>query len=57
MTAVHPEEERNYNAVFYFQVGGRDWGTIPLFILIAVLLHLGYWLSQGGWQRLRSRIA
>jgi hypothetical protein len=54
---VHPEEERNYNAVFYFQVGGRDWGTIPLFILIAVLLQLGFWLSQGGWQRLRSRYA
>ena len=55
VTAVHPDEERNYNAVFYFQVGGRDWGTIPLFILIGLLLQLSYWLSQGNLQRFRPK--
>jgi len=56
VTAEHPEEDRNYNAVFYFRVGGRDWGTFPYFILLAVLLQLGYWYSNGGWKRLQERV-
>lgn len=51
VTAELPEEDRYYNAVFYFRVGGRDWGTIPLFIVLAVILQLGYWVSTGGYQR------
>jgi hypothetical protein len=48
VTAQHPDGERRYNAVFYFQVGGADLGTIPLFVGLLVLLQLGYWLSNGG---------
>lgn len=55
VTAEHPFEDRNYNAVFYFQVGGADLGTIPLFIALLILLQLGYWLSSGGYQKLKSR--
>ncbi len=51
VTAELPEEDRYYNAVFYFRVGGRDWGTIPLFIALAFILQLGYWVSTGGYQR------
>ena len=56
VTAEHPTEDRNYNAVFYFQVGGRDWGTIPVFVALVVLLQFGYWASTGGWQRMRERL-
>lgn len=56
VTAVHPTEARNYNAVFYFRVGGRDWGTVPCFVALAVLLQLGYWYSTGGLKRLRERV-
>ncbi len=55
VTARHPDGERNYNAVFFFQVGGMEWGTLPLFIGILVLLQLGYWLSNGGWEKWRSK--
>ena len=51
VTAEHPTEDRNYNAVFYFRVGGRDWGTIPLFIALLILLQLGYWVSSGGYRK------
>lgn len=56
VTADHPTEDRNYNAVFYFRVGGRDWGTIPIFLALGMLLHLGYWASTGGWQRMQERM-
>ncbi|MDP6535058.1 MAG: hypothetical protein QGG02_01730 [Gammaproteobacteria bacterium] len=55
VTAEHPTEDRNYNAVFYFQVGGADLGTIPIFIALLLLLQGGYWLSNGGYQKLRAR--
>ena len=56
VTAEHPTEDRNYNAVFYFRVGGRDWGTIPIFLALGILLQLGYWASTGGWQRMQERM-
>ena len=56
VTADHPTEDRNYNAVFYFRVGGRDWGTIPIFLALGMLLKLGYWASTGGWQRMQERM-
>lgn len=56
VTADHPTEDRNYNAVFYFRVGGRDWGTIPIFLALGVVLQLGYWASTGGWQRMQERM-
>ena len=55
VTADHPVEDRQYNAVFYFRVGGPDLGTIPLFIGILILLQLGYWVSSGGYQRWRAK--
>lgn len=54
VTARHPVQDRTYRAVFYFQVGGFDWGTIPLFIALALLLQAGYWLAGGGLARLRQ---
>lgn len=55
VTARHPDQERVYNAVFFFQVGGPDFGTLPLFVVLLVVLQLGYWLFNGGWEKFRSR--
>lgn len=55
VTAQHPDGEREYNAVFFFQVGGPDLGTIPIFIGLLILLQIGYWLSNGGVQKMRAR--
>ena len=54
VTAQHPTTDRVYNAVFYFQVGGADWGTMPFFVILLILLQTGYWLSSGGLARLRQ---
>ncbi|MDD9890704.1 MAG: hypothetical protein OXU30_10230 [Gammaproteobacteria bacterium] len=55
VTAEHPTEARNYNAVFYFQVGGRDWGTIPLFIALLLTAQGGYWFTSGGYQKYKEK--
>jgi len=57
VTATHPVQERQYNAVFFFRVGGPDLGTLPLFLALLVLLQAGYWLSSGGYRRWRERRA
>ena len=57
VTADHPTEDRYYTAVFYFQVGGPDYGTLPLFLALLLLLQTGYWLSHGGWGRRKQRLA
>ncbi len=54
VTADHPTEDRYYNAVFFFQVGGADLGSLPLFAAMLILLQLGYWLSNGGWTRIQK---
>lgn len=46
VTAVHPEKEKSYHAVFYFQVGGTDYGYLPLFIVLLVLAQALYWFSN-----------
>lgn len=51
VTAEHPTEDRQYNAVFWFRVGGRPLGTLPLFLALLVVLQLGYWVSSGGYRR------
>jgi len=51
VTATHPTEDRNYNAVFFFRVGGRPLGTLPLFAALLIALQLGYWISSGGYRR------
>ncbi len=57
VTAEHPLEDRYYTAVFYFQVGGPDLGTIPLFVALLIVLQAGYWVSNGGWARRRQCLA
>ena len=46
VTAVHPEKGKTYHAVFYFQVGGTDYGYLPLFIVLLVLAQALYWFSS-----------
>ena len=53
VTASHPTEARDYQAVFYFQVG-RDWGSFPLFITLIVLVQLGYWYANRSRRRSRE---
>lgn len=55
VTAQHPEDDRVYNAVFYFQVGGPDYGTLPWFIALALFLQGVYWASNGGLKSWRER--
>lgn len=55
VTANHPVEDRQYNAVFYFRVGGRPLGTWPLFIALLVVLQTGYWFSSGGYKRWQDK--
>jgi hypothetical protein len=43
VTAVHPEKEKTYHTVFYFQVGGTDYGYLPFFILLLILAQALYW--------------
>lgn len=54
VTAQHPDDERVYNAVFYFQVGGPDYGTLPWFFALAIALQGLYWVSNGGLKRWRE---
>ncbi|NKB34928.1 MAG: hypothetical protein GKR91_17670 [Pseudomonadales bacterium] len=55
VTADHPTEDRNYNAVFYFQVGGRDWGTLPIFVALLLLVQGGYWYTSGGYAKFKAK--
>ncbi len=57
VTAEHPTEDRYYTAVFYFQVGGPDYGTLPLFLALLLVLQTAYWLSNGGWAKYKARLA
>jgi hypothetical protein len=51
VTAAHPSDGRKFNAVFYFQVGGFDWGTIPIFVLLVFIFQAAYWYTNGGYNR------
>lgn len=57
VTAEHPTEDRYYTAVFYFQVGGPDYGSLPLFLALLLVLQTAYWLSNGGWAKHKARLA
>ncbi len=46
VSARHPDKEKSYNAVFYFQVGGKNYGYLPLFILLVILAQAFYWFSN-----------
>ncbi len=57
VTAKHPEQNKVYNAVFFFRVGGRNYGTSILFVCLAALVQLGYLASTGSLQRfVRERL-
>lgn len=56
VTAKTPDDTMSYMAVFPFQVGGNNWGYIPVIIGLAVFLQLNYWLMNGGYKRLRKGI-
>jgi hypothetical protein len=47
VTARHPTEEKHYNAVFFFQVGGTDYGYLPIFVALIVLLQIAYLAGTG----------
>jgi hypothetical protein len=51
----HPETDELYQAVFPFSVGFQGWGLWPLFIVLAVIAQLGYWVSTGAYARWRAR--
>lgn len=55
VTAQHPDDERVYKAVFYFQVGGPDYGSLPWFLALAIALQGAYWFSNGGLDRWRAK--
>jgi hypothetical protein len=55
VTTSHPTLDRMYTAVFPFHVGETDWGYVPLFIGIALLLQFNYWLMTGGFRRWRDK--
>ena len=55
VTASHPTEARDYNAVFYFRVGGLNLGSLPIFAALILLIQLGYWYSYGGYKEFRAR--
>ncbi len=46
VTAMHPDKDKTYHAVFYFQVGGADYGYLPLIVLLLVLAHGFFWVGN-----------
>lgn len=48
VTAVHPEKNKTYHAVFYFEVGGGVYTYLPLHIalIIVILALLLYWFNN-----------
>jgi hypothetical protein len=52
VTAQHPDDDRVYRSVFYFQTGGPDYGSMPVFFALLLVLQLAYWLSTGGWAKI-----
>jgi hypothetical protein len=46
VTALHPEKEKTYHSVFYFQVGGSGYGYVPLFVALLVLAQALYFYNN-----------
>ena len=46
VTATNPRKEKKYHAVFYFQVGGNNYGYVPLIILLLILAQFLFWFSN-----------
>lgn len=51
VTVRHPETQQVYNAVFPFKVGFTGFGYWPLFLLVALVLHLHYLYLNGRFAR------
>ena len=43
VTARHPDKNEIYRSVFYFRVGGFDYGYLPVLIGLLLLVQLMYW--------------
>lgn len=56
VTAFHPSEDKTYRAVFAFAVGGGGIGYVTVFLTLFILGQLIYWISTGGFKRLRVKI-
>lgn len=48
VTAVHPESEKLYHAVFAFDVGHAGWGYAPIFVVIVILIIGTLWAVGRG---------
>ena len=48
VTAKRQDTGRLYSAVFPFAVGFTRYGYLPLFIVLALIIQLSYWLMKGG---------
>ena len=55
VATMHPTMDRKYTAVFPFHVGESNWGYVPLFAGIALLLQINYWVMTGGFSRWRKK--
>lgn len=55
VTTEHPTMNRTYTAVFPFHVGASNWGYAPLFIGIAFVIQINYWIMTGGLKRWRDK--
>jgi len=55
VTTRHPTLDKTYTSVFPFHVGEADWGYVPLFVGIAILLQINYWFMAGGFARWRDQ--
>jgi hypothetical protein len=55
VTTRHPTLDKTYTSVFPFHVGEADWGYVPLFVGIAILLQINYWFMTGGFARWRDQ--
>ena len=51
VTAQHPSGEKTYRAVFYFQVGGSNFGYVPLIVGLVILLQILYLRTSGRLRR------
>ena len=50
VTVTDPQRNKDYNAVFFFHVGSREYGSLILFAMLVVLVQLGYLASTGSLQ-------
>jgi len=51
VTTRHPTNDKTYNAVFPFQVGGGGLNYLWVIGALILLLQFGYWISIGGLRK------